>query len=886
MFAPLHHPAMQHAAPVRRELARVRSSTSSGPSRTPQARAPRSSGCIRPMSSARSRTRWRCSESQRAFVVHGAYGVDELSPAGPNLVFEVVDGDGPRAARRSGGARAPALRSRGSRGGSPAGERRDGRRCSAATAGGEARAVVLNAAGAIAAAGTRRTSRRASGWRTRPSTGARRGRLAELVAFSRESADGRFADALARPGSRRSRRSSGARRPRATCGPMPIPPSSPPRTSGPARRRCRSSSTSGSAARGTTCGRRAPRPRCRCSRRASSRARTTCGPLAKRAPMRHCSSCAISTTTPVARLLAAAADLGLETLVEAHDARGARRGRSALGAPVIGINARDLCDVRDRPRCAARARRARAARSRRGRRERDRVARAGRRGRARGRGRDPRRLDAHARSRSRSEARRAPVPAAREGLRATREEDVAAAAEAGADMAGFVLVDASPRRAPRVLPVPDTMLRWPSSSASRRATRRPRPALPAENGKVRGRDAVLLRNGRGGCARPRPAVAGGGSDAPRARARAEGRIVLAGGLGPENVRAAIEAVRPWAVDASSSLETGAGVKDHDRVRAYVAAARGDGAAYGTYGGRYVPETLDPGTRRARAGLARRRSPIRRSGASSTLLASATSGRPTPLYEAERFAPRPPDPAQARGPLPHGRAQDQQRPRPGPARGAARQAAHRRGDGRRASTASRPRPSARASGSSASSTWAPRTCAGSIRTSSACGCSARRCAPVEFGTRTLKEATSEAIRDWIANVETTYYLIGSCVGPHPYPAIVRELQAVIGREARAQMLEAYGRLPEAVVACVGGGSNAIGLFAGLPRRRRGRARRRRGGRRGEPRRRPRRPSCTGRARRCSRTRTARCSTRTRSRPASTTRASGRSTLLRDSGRAGT
>src|SRR3989442_14367707 len=87
-------------------------------------------------------------------------------------------------------------------------------------------------------------------------------------------------------------------------------------------------------------------------------------------------------------------------------------------------------------------------------------------------------------------------------------------------------------------------------------------------------------------------------------------------------------------------------------------------------------------------------------------------------------------------------------------------------------------------------------------------------PVEFGTRTLKEATSEAIRDWIPRVETTHYPIGSCVGPHPYPEIVRELQAVIGHEARAQMLEAEERLPEAVVACVGGGSNAIGIFAGF------------------------------------------------------------------------
>ena len=87
-------------------------------------------------------------------------------------------------------------------------------------------------------------------------------------------------------------------------------------------------------------------------------------------------------------------------------------------------------------------------------------------------------------------------------------------------------------------------------------------------------------------------------------------------------------------------------------------------------------------------------------------------------------------------------------------------------------------------------------------------------PVEFGTKTLKEATSESIRDWITNVETTHYLIGSCVGPEPYPEIVRELQAVIGRESREQVLAAAGRLPDAAIACVGGGSNAIGMFAGF------------------------------------------------------------------------
>ena len=85
-------------------------------------------------------------------------------------------------------------------------------------------------------------------------------------------------------------------------------------------------------------------------------------------------------------------------------------------------------------------------------------------------------------------------------------------------------------------------------------------------------------------------------------------------------------------------------------------------------------------------------------------------------------------------------------------------------------------------------------------------------PVDAGARTLKEATSAAIRDWVTNVQSTHYVIGSVVGPAPYPAIVRDLQRVIGDEARAQMLEREGRLPARVVACVGGGSNAMGIFA--------------------------------------------------------------------------
>jgi tryptophan synthase beta chain len=85
------------------------------------------------------------------------------------------------------------------------------------------------------------------------------------------------------------------------------------------------------------------------------------------------------------------------------------------------------------------------------------------------------------------------------------------------------------------------------------------------------------------------------------------------------------------------------------------------------------------------------------------------------------------------------------------------------------------------------------------------------APVDAGARTLKEAVSAAIRDWVTNVEDTHYIIGSCVGPAPFPALVRDLQRVIGDEARAQALEGWGRLPDRVIACVGGGSNAIGIF---------------------------------------------------------------------------
>ena len=84
-------------------------------------------------------------------------------------------------------------------------------------------------------------------------------------------------------------------------------------------------------------------------------------------------------------------------------------------------------------------------------------------------------------------------------------------------------------------------------------------------------------------------------------------------------------------------------------------------------------------------------------------------------------------------------------------------------------------------------------------------------PVTSGSRTLKDAMNEALRDWVANVESTFYIIGTAAGPHPYPAMVRDFQSVIGDEVREQMMEAEGRLPDTLVACIGGGSNAMGLF---------------------------------------------------------------------------
>jgi phosphoribosylanthranilate isomerase len=156
----------------------------------------------------------------------------------------------------------------------------------------------------------------------------------------------------------------------------------------------------------------------------------------------------------------------------------------------------------------------------------------------------------------------------------TRVEDVEVAVDAGADLCGFILEPASPRAAREVLPVPETVLSVAVFVGDAEENDADLVQLyDRQDGKVRGRDAVFLRDGEQvATVIDLPWEEGDATQLDRARA-VEGRLVLAGGLGPENVRHAITATRPWAVDASSSLESSPGIKDHDRVRAYVAAAR-------------------------------------------------------------------------------------------------------------------------------------------------------------------------------------------------------------------------------------------------------------------------------------------------------------------------
>jgi len=273
-----------------------------------------------------------------------------------------------------------------------------------------------------------------------------------------------------------------------------------------------------------------------------------------------------------AAMLSRANELGLDALVEAHDVDELARA-VGLGAEVIGVNARDLDTFRV-DRGAALELVASAPR------DRVVVAESGIAARAHGAAAELAGADAILVG---SALMCAPDPLAklRELLARplvkicglTREQDVAVAAEAGADLGGFILARETPRRAPAVLPVPETMLSVAVYVGERGNAPSDLAQLYAREDGHRARDGVLLR-GDEQVARvvDRAWQQEDPEHLERARS-AIGRIVLAGGLTPENVGEAIEAVQPWAVDASSSLEREPGIKDHDRVRAFVAAVR-------------------------------------------------------------------------------------------------------------------------------------------------------------------------------------------------------------------------------------------------------------------------------------------------------------------------